>query len=133
MAFTSVRCRLRAFSQKFVCDVLYNQENSFSQTADGSYPSWPTIRIKGLLTYAFDRRLAELEAMRQKARTDKEPLAMYYITPFHRYGEVRFDEEMQRKARAESDRQQRVYAEKWMRGDRERVWANVIEHNKRAE
>lgn len=116
-----------------MCDVLYNQENSFSQTADGSYPSWPTIRIKGLLTYAFDRRLAELEAMRQKARTDKEPLAMYYITPFHRYGEVRFDEEMQRKARAESDRQQRVYAEKWMRGDRERVWANVIEHNKRAE
>lgn len=87
----------------------------------------------GLLTYAFDRRLVELEAMRQKARTDKEPLAMYYITPFHRYGEVRFDEEMQRKARAESDRQQRVYAEKWMRGDRERVWANVIEHNKRAE
>ncbi|KAH4000439.1 hypothetical protein HBI70_117740 [Parastagonospora nodorum] len=129
-AFKGVR-DLRKFSQKFVCDVLYNQEHSFSLTADGSYPSWPTVRIKGLLSYMFDRRLAELEAMRQKARSAE--VTMDYIAPFHRYGEGKVDEEMQRKQQAERDRLQRIFVENWMRIERERVMANVIERNKRGE
>jgi hypothetical protein len=129
-AFQGVR-DLHNFSQKFVCDVLYNQEHSFSLTADGSYPSWPTVRIKGLLSCMFDRRLAELEAMRQKARAAE--VTMDYIMPFHRYGEVKVNEEMRGKQRAERDRLQGIFVENWMRIERERVMANVIERNKRGE
>jgi len=73
-AFEGAR-KLRATSQRFVCEVQYYLPYGFISMPWGTMPTSPTVRINALLKPAYEWELRKVRAMRDKAQSvvDRRP------------------------------------------------------------